>query len=351
MQRRKFIGMCLAGGGLAACAPAWSALPDVLRSGRKLIVADPHAHPDFMLAARRTDPTMPRLGDLKAAGVALSAFAAVGDAVYLRTGSGQPFENTREQLRRPLALAAQGGLRLVLGRDDLAALAPVPEVPFALLAIEGGDAFEGRLEHLEAFYRDGVRMVTLIHDRDNELGFNQRSAVDGPLSAFGVQVVERMNALGMLIDVAHARSQTLRSIIDASAAPVIDSHTAPFLPGEEGRGPRRLRPWEEMEWVARSGGLVCSWPLAVVGKNAEKTTLAHWAEEIVRMKSRLGIAHCGLGTDGGGGLAQIGVVRGWDSIASWPALANALLDAGLSLDEVEAFLGGNFLRLLGRVLR
>jgi microsomal dipeptidase-like Zn-dependent dipeptidase len=55
-----------------------------------------------------------------------------------------------------------------------------------------------------------------------------------------------------------------------------------------------------MEWIAKTGGVVCTWPFAYVGKLSERTTLQHWAEEIAMMKSRLGIEHCGLGTDGGG---------------------------------------------------
>lgn len=54
------------------------------------------------------------------------------------------------------------------------------------MAIEGGDALEGRLENLDAFHDDGVRLLTLVHDRDNELGYNQRSGNDGPLSRFGI---------------------------------------------------------------------------------------------------------------------------------------------------------------------
>jgi len=150
----------------------------------------------------------------------------------------------------------------------------------------------------------------MIHERDKELGFNQHFGLDGLLTSFGVQVVERMNELGILIDVAHARTVTLKNTTEVSKVPVIDSHTLPFLPDEEGRESRRLRTWQEMEWVAKTEGVVCTWPLAVHGMQSERTTLAHWVKEIVRMKSRLGIEHCGLGTDSGGGLPQVGIVKG-----------------------------------------
>ena len=61
-----------------------------------------------------------------------------------------------------MQLAEKGALRLVLGRDDLQALKPAPDVPFCLRAIEGGNVLEGKLENLDAFFHDGVRMIT--HD-------------------------------------------------------------------------------------------------------------------------------------------------------------------------------------------
>jgi microsomal dipeptidase-like Zn-dependent dipeptidase len=187
-------------------------------------------------------------------------------------------------------------------------------------------------------------MMTLVHDRDNEIGCNQRSGTDGPLSRFGVQVVERMNSLGMLVDVAHAKGGTLKGIAEVCARPLVDSHTSPLAPGEDGPGLRRLRPWPEMELIAKTGGIVCTWPFAYAGNRSQRTTLGHWAREIAEMKRRLGIEHCGLGTDGGGGLPRL--VEGWSTIDSLPGLMAAMRDAGLTPDDIAAFVGGNLLRLL-----
>ena len=351
MKRRDFLGACSATGlaallGQALPAFAQEGLALAAEELRGMRIADPHAHPEWIFGGRSSDRSAPTVSMLKTAGVALCAFSAVGDSVFFRSRGGFPFNETQQQLDRARRLV--GKKDLVLTAAEVAALTPAPETPFGLLAIEGGDALEGKLENLDTFFREGVRMMTLIHDRDSEIGFNQRSGSDGPLTPFGEQVVERMNELGMLIDVAHARTETLKGIIERSQKPVIDSHTGPYLPGEAGRGPRRLRRWEEMEWVAKSGGVVCSWPLGFSGKLSERLSLLQWAEEIVRMKSRLGIEHCALGTDGGGSLKPL--IVGWESIVSLPALVAALREAGLSRDEVAAFVGENFLRVLGKSL-
>ncbi|MEI7429052.1 MAG: membrane dipeptidase [Betaproteobacteria bacterium] len=353
MKRRQFLGYCAAG----VCATCGDfalgrAQAEEISADQKLLagllIADPHAHPYPLFSSRNYDPATPTIEIMKSLGMALCSFSAVGDLAYHRNRLASPFSDTQNQLRQVERLVEKGQLQLVLKSADLPTLVAAPEITRGLMAIEGGDALGGSLDNLNVFFQQGVRLITVMHDRDNEIGFNQRSSGDGQLTAFGEQLIERMNALGMVVDVAHAKTATLKSIAEVCATPLIDSHTSPYFPGEEGSGPRRLRTWAEMEWIAKSGGVVCTWPFAFSGKNSERTTLRHWADEIVLMKSRLGIEHCGLGTDGGGGLPRM--IKGWDSIASLPLLIAAMREAGLTQNDIAAFAGGNFLRVLGQCL-
>lgn len=348
MQRREFLAACAAApwaGAAEGSAPApQSDAPDDGSQHQAFVIVDPHAHPQSIFPSRSYDRTTPTPETLRAARLAVCAFSAVGDLAYLRGGLDAPFNDTRNQLQRARDLAERNQVHPVLKAADLPSIGTPTAGVLALLAIEGADALEGRISHLDRFHEDGVRLLTLVHERNNELGFTQRSNTDGPLTPFGVEVVERMNVRGMLIDVAHAKTQTLKSIVDVSARPVIDSHTSPLPAGEEGAGPRRLRTWQEMEWVASTGGVICTWPLAHSGRRAERSTLRHWAEEIVTMKMRLGMAHVGFGSDSGGGLPRL--LDGWRSQASLPALITAMRQAGLSQDDMAAFLGGNVLRVL-----
>lgn len=354
MDRRAFLGYCAATGfasvfsAHAAGQDQASAAPDGAKPPARLMIADAHAHPYQLHGSRQGDASTPTLGIMEPLGVAVCSYSAVGDMTYYRGRSGAPYNDTQHQLRQVLHLAQSAKVRLIAGASDLRSQLAAGAVTGALMAIEGADALEGQLQNLVAFHAQGVRLVTIMHDRDNELGFNQRSSVDGPLTPFGVQVVERMNQLGMVVDVSHASTRTLHSIAQASAAPIIDSHTSPMPQGEDREGLRRLRTWQEMEAIAKTGGLVCTWPFAYSRNGAQRTTLGHWAGEIVQMKARLGIAHCGLGTDGGGGLPRF--VSGWESIASLPRLMRAMEAAGLTQDDIAAFAGGNLLRILERCL-
>ena len=354
MRRRRFLGYCAAAGlSSALCGQSIGGEPGDLpgnpdNATTGLLIADPHAHPDPLHSTRSYDPSKPTLAIMAQLNMALCSFSAVGDMAFHSRRFGTPFTDTKGQLEPVKQLAEKGQIRLALKAADLPVIDTAGRPLVGLLAIEGGDALEGKLENLDAFYDDGVRLLTLVHDRDNELGYNQRSGNDGPLSSFGVNVVEKMNKLGMVVDVAHAKARTLQSVAEVSAMPLIDSHTGAFIEGEEGSGPRRLRTWREMEIVARASGIVCTWPLGYSGKTGQRNSLKDWAGEIVRMKSRLGIEHCGLGTDGGGGLPHF--VKGWESIASLPGLIVAMRNAGLTQADIAAFVGGNFLRLLGKSL-
>jgi microsomal dipeptidase-like Zn-dependent dipeptidase len=354
MERRTFLSRCAAAG-LSGALCDWSIGKDreeprssTASKTAGLLIADPHAHPHQLHGSRSYDPSTPTIEIIKQMNMALCSFSAVGDMTYMRGRSGTPFSDTKSQLEKVRRMEEQGQIRLLLKSADLPTPAASRSAPLALMAIEGADALEGQLQYLDAFHEYGARLMTLMHERDNEIGSNQRSDANSPLTPFGARVVEKMNALGMVVDVSHAKASTLKGIIEVSAKPVVDSHTSPFLPGEENSGSRRLRTWQEMEAIAGTGGLVCTWPLAYSGKNSQRTTIKHWADEIVLMKSRLGIEHCGLGTDGGGGLPRF--VDGWKSIASLPDLFREMREAGLTQEDIAAYAGENFLRLLGKCL-
>lgn len=97
----------------------------------------------------------------------------------------------------------------------------------ALMGIEGGHAIENSLMTLRAFYRLGIRYMTLTHSNTNDWA---DASTDAPrhngLSDFGKEVVSEMNRLGMLIDVSHVSDETMSDVLDISTAPIIASHSS-----------------------------------------------------------------------------------------------------------------------------
>jgi membrane dipeptidase len=162
------------------------------------------------------------------------------------------------------------------------------------------------------------------------------------LSPLGVDVVRRMNELGMVIDVAHADRQTVLDIVETSGAPVMSSHT-----GARARQDfERFLSDEELRAIAGAGGLIGLWPYRHRGRGVHDLgDLAGHARHIAEIA---GAAHIGIGTDMNG---VPGVMDGYRDERDLPAVTAALQASGFSDDEVRGIVGENFLRLFERVAR
>ncbi|RPI08336.1 MAG: hypothetical protein EHM71_08625, partial [Zetaproteobacteria bacterium] len=239
-------------------------------------------------------------------------------------------------------LARAGKVRPIHSAAEIAV--PVPGTPpGAILALEGAHPIGEDADNVAALHTQGVRIVTLMHYAMSDLGdcTTCRSYHKG-LSPLGRRVVERMQRLGILVDVAHADSRTTRQIVDVLDRPVVDSHTSP-CPESDGSTCGRLRSWDDMEYLAKKGGLMCTWPLAYTRPGTKRETFQDWALELLEMKRRLGVAHLGIGTDGGGGLPAL--IQGYRDVRDLAKLAEGLRQVGFSPGEISATFGGNFLRV------
>jgi membrane dipeptidase len=241
-------------------------------------------------------------------------------------------------------------VKLVLKASDIPKEPKPGDTPGCILAIEGGDPLAGNPDRVREFYLYGVRMITLIHYSNNQLGDCMKSWTGlnpGPrnngLTAAGRKVIEKMQELGMVLDVAHADSVTLQQIGEVSSRPVLDSHTHPCSQ-EDLKQCGRFRTWKDMEVVAKTGGVVCTWPWATSRGKTKRETFRDWAAEIAEMKRRIGMEHVGLGTDGGGGLPRF--IDGYRDIRDLAHLAAAMQEAGFTRTEIAAYMGGNTYRVL-----
>lgn len=98
----------------------------------------------------------------------------------------------------------------------------------AFTTVEEGGILNGRIARLEELYEKGVRLVTLTWNYENCIGYpNSRNAdiMDRGLKPFGIEVIERMNEIGMLIDVSHLSDGGFWDCIQKSKAPVVASHS------------------------------------------------------------------------------------------------------------------------------
>ncbi len=108
------------------------------------------------------------------------------------------------------------------------------------------------LDRVDMFYNLGLRSLQLTYNYQNYVGTGCRDRFDGGLTVFGVELIERMNEIGMLIDTSHANMKTMRDTIAISGKPTIVSHTGCQAVYEHIRNTTD----ENIRALAESGGVV-----------------------------------------------------------------------------------------------
>ena len=200
-------------------------------------------------------------------------------------------------------------------------------------ALEGADAFEGKIENLFEMHKNGLRLVQLMHFRNNELGHNQTHPYSpGGLTAFGKEVVKECNRLGLIIDLAHSNHQTMMDVLALSEDPVLFSHGGVKAMFEQDRAVND----DEIKAIAETGGMIGIWPH---GKYIEDVkTMVDFIEHVINVG---GVDHVGIGSDLRGISAYS---KGFDKSANFLAIAAELIERGYSDEEVGKVMGANFFR-------
>ncbi|MER7911343.1 dipeptidase [Streptomyces sp. NPDC003444] len=249
----------------------------------------------------------------------------------------------------------------------------------SLKGAEGGHSINNSLATLRALHALGVRYMTLTHNDNNDWA---DSATDDPgvggLSAFGRQVVREMNRSGMLVDLSHVAATTMRDALDATAAPVIFSHSSSRavcdhprnvpddvlerLPANGGVAmatfvPKFILP-AAVEWTARADENLREHGFDHLDTTAEAmalhrafeeanprpvATAATVADHLDHMREAAGIDHIGIGGDYDG---TAFTPSGLDDVAGYPNLVAELLHRGWSHPDLAKLTWSNAVRVL-----
>lgn len=228
------------------------------------------------------------------------------------------------------------------------------------------------LDRLETFHQLGVRIIQITYNRRNLAGDGCLEQADGGLSRTGREMIERMNKLGILVDLSHGGRRTTLDAIEASKAPVAITHTGcaalAALP--------RNKTDDELRRLADKGGVAGIYLMPFL-----RTEGQPMAEDVVRHIEHAvqvcGEDHVGIGTDGPISPRQLtpeylerhrkdiqerrrlGIsapgesedvhtfVPDLNTPRRFDLIARHLLARGHSDARVSKILGGNFARLFG----
>jgi microsomal dipeptidase-like Zn-dependent dipeptidase len=342
--------------------PPYSASPQAAALHASITVADLHADSllwgrDLNQRADRGHVDIPRLAD---GNVALQVFSVVtksphglnierndagsDDILLLALAQRWPWRtwfSLKERALyqadrlRAMAAAADGKFVIIRTRRDLRIFLDrrklEPGIVAGLLSIEGAHVLEGDPANVDAMFDAGFRMMSAAHFFDSEMGGSAHGVGKGGLTDKGRDMVRRMEAKKMIVDLSHGSDQQIDDVLKMATRPVVVSHT-----GVKGTcDNRRNLSDAQLRAVAANGGLVGIgfWETAVCGKDAaDIAKAAKYAAGLV------GVDHVALGSDFDGAVPlpfdATGLVK----------LTEALLAAGFSPEDTAKVMGGNEMR-------
>lgn len=278
-----------------------------------------------------TDGTRPDL-------LTLAGFAQ-RSALFTRDPGGRALLHA-ERLQDSIA-RANGELvpvRTVAELEQLVARhAASPRVVGALLGIEGAHALGDDPANVDVMFAAGFRMIGLTHFFDNPFAGSAHGLEKYGLTDKGRELVRRMEATGILVDVAHLSPKGIDDVLAMATRPVVVSHG-----GVRGTCDN-LRNLSDahVQGIARGGGVIGIgyWDTAVCGTEMRYVTAA--------MRHVIAVAgddYVGLGSDYDGATTV-----GFDT-SRLPALTQQMINDGFSETTIRKILGGNVLRVLRQVL-
>ncbi|PAY04422.1 peptidase M19 [Bradyrhizobium sp. UFLA03-84] len=202
-----------------------------------------------------------------------------------------------------------------------------------MLSVEGLHDLEGNIDNLDVLYAAGFRMAGLTHFFDNDVAGSMHGVAKGGLTPLGRQVVQQMEAIGMIVDLAHASHAAVADVLAMATRPVVSSHGGVQATCKVNRNLTD----DEVRGVARTGGVIGIgfWQGAVCSLDPKNV-----ARAIAHVRDLVGIDHVGLGSDFDGS-----TITGFDA-GGIAAVTQALMSSGFSEDDIRKVMGGNVLRVL-----
>jgi membrane dipeptidase len=300
----------------------------------------------------------------------------------------KPYEWAMREMDSLYAVAARNPDKIVIAKSWKDVQKALKEQKLvAQFGVEGGHMIEGDLQKLETFYNRGVRYMTLTWN--NSPGWASSHADEknpnykGPkgLTDFGKQVVQRMNQLGMIVDVSHVGEATFWDVIKTTTKPIIASHSNAYSICPVSRNLKD----EQILAIGKNGGVIhlnffsgfvdvdffqkdaafrknhaaeidsliasgmqTEYAFTVISdkypqeSDAIKPDLEQLMKHFDHIVKLVGVNHVGLGSDFDGINSAPKQLK---TVLDYPQFTQALIARGYSDKDISKVLGGNFLRV------
>lgn len=262
-----------------------------------------------------------------------------------------------------------------------------------LIGVEGGTAIGNDVDNINKLYDMGVRYIGITWNNSNVIASSAKDEVEkgkkGGLTDFGKQVIQRMNELGMMIDIAHLGENSFWDVINLSTQPIFSSHSNAYSINPHFRNITD----EQIKAIAKSGGVVqVNFYDEFLDKDAKRnrtknayqlykkeldalndkygddlekynierdkflreknlsggTTIDKVIEHIDYIKNLVGADYVGLGSDFDGGISPPAEL--YDA-SCYPMITKKLVELGYTDEEIKKILGLNMLRVFNQICK
>jgi len=218
------------------------------------------------------------------------------------------------------------------------------------------------------FYGVGQRVSQLTYNARNMIGNGSTERRDEGISDFGVAIIERMNSVGMAVDVSHCGDRTTLDAFEISKKPVLITHSncRALVPGHP-----RCKTDEAIKKMGAAGSVMGITGVRMFVKADEPTTIEHVLDHFDHVAKLTGPEHLGVGSDidlygydamppelnrqlragykGSYGFREKIDVEGLNHPKRMFDLAEGLIRRKYSDKDIEGILGGNFKRVLSQI--
>jgi membrane dipeptidase len=236
--------------------------------------------------------------------------------------------------------------------------------------LEGASMIENDLDRIDILYGFGVRAMGLVYSESNMIGGGLKEKKDGGLTRFGYEVTERMNKIGMAVDLAHCGDQTSLDAIEASKVPVLISHAGSRTVWKT----NRMKPDEVIQALAEKGGIIGieAAPHTTISEKHPRHSLESVMDHFQYLEGLIGVDHIAFGPDSLFGdhvgmhhafSKELGIseaqkmvrydevpyVDGIENPSEFKNIIRWLIKNGYSEEVIKKVSGGNVLRVLERI--
>jgi len=222
------------------------------------------------------------------------------------------------------------------------------------------------IDRVDIAHSSGVRCMLLTFNSSNFLGDGCGEKTDAGLSRLGLDVVERMNKVRMLIDLSHCGEKTAMDAIEASRDPVLINHAGARALNP---GMMRLKSDELIHALAEKGGVFGVSGIPNQLSKAKRQGIHELLDHVDYVVKLVGVDHVAIGLDicfddhvafhrmilgkiakGTGQELNAEYMEGIESPEEWPNITRGLVSRGYSDQEIEKIIGGNALRIMKEVV-